>query len=154
SGWLQKPWPIRKPSPGRVWWWTMIRSRRWLRSWGRVRPRRFQWSFGQTVRGGVVDNWDFHSMRHLRSPNEELAALTQFANVTDDLKCLGLIGSYNGGGTITADRLEHFVGDFCAALNHFSSQLDITAKSLDRFVNTMERLLPSKAPVVFVDKKS
>jgi hypothetical protein len=87
--------------------------------------------------GSGIPDGDFHSIA---------SGLRKLANSVDWLN--------NGGGGSPLQGIENILRDVCTRLHDLSRHVDVASKSLDRFVDAMERLPLRESPVVLMEKEA
>ena len=95
--------------------------------------------------GSGIPSCDIHSI---------VSDLAKLANIINDSQRLGLSWLNNGGGGSPIQGIENVLGNICARLDDLSSNADIAAKALNRFVDAMESLPLRETPVRTDGKRS
>ena len=96
-------------------------------------------------RSGNVGDADFHAIA---------TNLRQITNLIDEAKRLGLLGGQNGWFGSPIESTQDLLGRLCARLENVSGQLDVTAKALNRLLDSVERLTSVEAPIVLVKEEA
>src|SRR5271168_71588 len=91
---------------------------------------------GEANSGG---NADWHSVAR---------GIGQLADLINETKVLGLHRVQYGGCGSPVQRIEDIGASLCSRLNDLSGKVDIATQALNRLVDTVERLIGGKAPIV------
>lgn len=95
--------------------------------------------------GSGIPDSDFHSL---------VPDLRKLANLINDAKVFGFGRLNNGGGGSPFQGIENVLRDICTRLDDLSCQVDVAAKALNSFVDTMKSLPLRESPIVLMEKET